>query len=436
MAQVLPFRGVRYNPEKVGDLALVICPPYDVIDPSLNQELLQRSPYNFARIECAEPSPRPIPHDDRYSLTRELFKNWLEQGVFTIEPSPLFYLYHHYFPYQGKVLRRRSLFARVRIEEWEKRVIRPHEGTLSAPKDERFRLLSALKVNTSPILALYQDPEHELDLTLSQLTTQTPDLDIDMGNSERHIVWSVNEATAIADIAAFFTPRPLYIADGHHRYESALRYKREQHLIQGESQGEVPSDFVMMALSTVDDPGLLVLSPHRLLRGLDEGQMQGLRQGIEELFVIEEIAADVDNPWALNEWLQTNTGPAIALFGLEPGRILGLCPRDMTRLEEMMPPCHCATGCELSVSVSDYILLEGLLGVNHGNTDIEIAYCPDTVEAIRSVVNKDYQLACLLSPTQKEAIIAMADAGELMPRKSTYFYPKVPSGLVLYPLEY
>ncbi|MDP2932117.1 MAG: DUF1015 domain-containing protein, partial [Chloroflexota bacterium] len=342
MAEVRPFRGVRYNPNLVKDVAAVICPPYDIISPQMAQELYQKSEYNFVRIEDGRKLPQDTERDNRYTRSAASLEHWLAQGVLLVDESPAIYLHDHHFTYQGKEHRRRGMLLRVRLEEWDKKVVRPHEGTLSEPKSDRLSLLWALQANTSPILALYEDQERQVVSVLAAEERKPPLMRTKSIDGERHNVWAITEDGSIDRIRQVLAHLPLYIADGHHRYESALTYRRERLSCSPSATGEEPFNFVMMSLVDLADPGLVILPPHRLIRGVAKETLDGMLGRLKTFFDIEELPLGQPDVWSKVDGLlngQTDQ-VTLALFGLAPDRVLVLRLRDFTAASQMMPYFH------------------------------------------------------------------------------------------------
>jgi uncharacterized protein (DUF1015 family) len=436
LAEVHPFRGVRYNRELSGELADIICPPYDVITPRLQQELYHRSPYNFVRIEAGRELAQDTSADNKYARSAATLEQWLDEGILAADPVPAIYLHDHYFSYEGKELKRRSIIARVRLEEWDKKVVRPHEGILAEHKGDRFSLLRALKANTSPILALFQDRGGRVATLLAQAGERPPEISFSEPSGERHEVRAVTGPETLSKLAAYFNDSPLYIADGHHRYESALAFRREKRAASA-PPGDEAYDFVMMALVDFADPGVLILPPHRLVGGIPRAALSQLSAKLRSLFDIEELPLDAPDVWGRVDSLLAAGGRdevRFTLFGLAEDRLLVLKLRDFAAASQMMPYFHSELYKKLDVSVLDHVILEEFLGLGSGGEGAIIAFSYDGREAVNRVLEQEYQLAFLLRPMKPEIIKAVADADDRMPRKSTYFYPKAPAGLVLYRL--
>ncbi len=436
MAEIRPFRGVRYNWELAGGLADIICPPYDVITPQLQQELYHRSPYNFVRIEAGRELAQDTNTDNKYTRSAATLEQWLAEGVLAADPAPAVYIHDHYFSYEGKELRRRNIIAGVRLEEWDKKVVRPHEGILAEYKGDRFSLLWALQANTSPILALFEDRGQQVASLLAKAGESRPVVNFSESNGERHELRAITQPDIISRLAGYLADSPLYIADGHHRYESALAFQRERRS-DVSSTGDKAYDCVMMALVDFADPGVLILPPHRLVGGIPRAALSQLSTKLKSLFDIEELPLDAPDVWGRVDQLLAAGGKdevRFALFGLAEDRLLILKLRDFAAASQMMPYFHSALYKKLDVSVLEHVLLEELLGLGSGGEGAVLAFSYEGRDAVNRVLEQEYQLAFLLRPIKPEVIRAVADADDRMPRKSTYFYPKAPAGLVLHRL--
>ena len=437
MAEIHPFRGVRYNQLLVEDLAGVICPPYDIITPQLQQELYRRSEYNFVRVESGRKLPQDTATDNKYTRSAATLERWLEQGVFMVDQALAIYLHDHYFNHKGREFRCRGIIACVRLEEWDKMVVRPHEGTLVEPTNDRLSLLWACQANTSPILALFEDRGQRVSSLLAAQEQSQPIISLSGANGERHDVWAITEPEVIGQICGGLARQPLYIADGHHRYESALTYQRERRACSSPASGDEAFDFVMMTLVDFSDPGLIILPPHRLVRGISRTTLNELMAKLKSFFEIEELPLNMPDIWQQVDHLliagETNE-VRLVLFGLAQGRLLVLKLRNLAAASQMMPYFHSELYKRLNVSVLDHIILEKLLGLGGGREEAILGYSYDGPDAVNRVLDQEYQLAFLLSPIRAEVIKAVADAGDRMPRKSTYFYPKLPAGLVFHRL--
>ncbi len=436
MAEIRPFRGVHYNQSLVGNLAKVICPPYDIISPQLQEELYRRSEYNFVRLEHSRELPQDTAKDNKYTRSAATLEQWLQPGILQIDEVPAIYLHDHYFSHQRRKYRRRGITVCVRLEEWDKMVVRPHEGTLAEPRTNRLNLLRACQVNLSPILALFEDRGRQVASLLTDQERRQPIMSISGADEESHYVWAITEPEAVKQIRRSLARQPLYIADGHHRYQSALTYRREQLAGSSSESGDEAFNFVMMTLVDFADPGLIILPAHRLVRGISKSTLSELMPKLESFFEVDELPLSMPDIWQQADDLLAGEANQVrlALFGLTPGRLLVLRLRDFTAASQMMPYFHSELYKKLDVSILDHIILEKMLGVNGGGEEVSLAYSYDRLDAVSRVLDQEYQLTFLLSPTRAEVVKAIADAGDRMPRKSTYFYPKLPAGLVFYRL--
>lgn len=335
--------------------------------------------------------------------------------------------------HQGKQYRRRGITVAVRLEEWDKGVVRPHEGTLAKSESDRLSLLWALQANTSPILALYEDQGEQLSSLLVTEEQSQPVISLSTASGERHSVWAITKPEVIDKICASLTEQPLYIADGHHRYDSALVYRRERQSCVSSASGDEEFNFVVMTLVSFSDPGLFILPPHRLVRGISKSSLDELPAELRVLFEVEELLLNKPGIWQYVDDLQAKPGPSqinLILFGLDREHLFLLRLRGFAATNEMMPYFHCALYKGLDVSIVDHIILEKMLGLGGGGEEAIIGYSYDERDAVDRVLNEEYQLTFIIIPIRVEVIKAIADAGDRLPRKSTYFYPKLPSGLV------
>lgn len=437
MADVQPLLGLRYNQSLVNDLASVICPPYDIIPPALHEELHTRSEYNFIRIEDARSLPQDTAGDNKYTRAAATLRQWLKERILVPEKQPAIYLHDHYFRHQWKEVRRRGITARVRLEEWEEGIVRPHEGIIAAARDDRLNLLWALQVNTSPVLAMYRDNGQKLALLLNDQADSQPAIDVAIPGGERHVIRVINDPGIIGQISGLFAGQPLYIADGHHRYTSALTYRREKMATMPGATPDDPFNFVMMTLVDFIDPGLVILAPHRVLRGLPKSSLAGLETRLQAFFDLLWLPMSRPGVWDEVDRLLNDTGNTrLACLLGGKSHLLILTLRDPGSISETMPYFHSELYRHLDVSIVDHVILERILGLGVGGSDeSKISYIYDREDAARKVLKQEYQLAFFLKSVKPELIKAVADAGDKMPRKSTYFYPKAPAGLVVNPLS-
>jgi len=421
--EVVPFPGIRYNEPVAGDVAKVICRPYDVITREQQRLYYTKSKYNAVHLDFPEPIA------DGYRRAAMTFRQWLEQGVLKYDSASAFYLHEHEFKYSGRKKLRRGLIARVKLEPWGNGIF-PHEETASKAKTDRLQLMQACRASFSPLLSLYEDSQQKIAALLCHVAEESPvmSLPAERGNlpdpDEAHRVWAVADPEVKRELSDLLSAQPIYIADGHHRYETALTYEKERMQAQSPS-GIRAFDYVMMELVEFSDPGLVVLPLHRLVRGILPSSRVSLTDRFRDFFNVEVVALGTGS-WHLS------VDSCLGVLGLQSDSLAVLKRRQDIDLEIMMPGNRSQTYRELGVSILDHVVFDGVLSEAR---DIEIAYTVDIEEARQQVGEGKYQLAFLLHPPDVKMVKAIADSQDRMPAKSTYFYPKVPAGLVINPLD-
>jgi uncharacterized protein (DUF1015 family) len=421
--EVCPFRGIRYSQSIIGDVAGVICPPYDVITPQQQRLYYEKSDYNAIRLEFPEPT------GDRYQKAASTFRQWLEQGVLQWDDVSSFYLHEHRFEYSGKKKMRCGVIARVSLEPWGSGIF-PHEETSPRDKSDRLQLMQACRANFSPLFSLYQDSGRRIASILSQVAEGRPLASSQAGRSnlpdsdEAHSLWAITDREIKRELGELLSSQPIYVADGHHRYETALTYLEGRRRERCSGSKGTP-DYVMMELVDFSDPGLVVLPLHRLVRGIPSSKLSGLEDQLGNFFSTESVPLE-EGGWSLP------VGSCLGMLGLQPGSVLVLRRRDDVSLEALMPASRSQAYREFGISILNHIILDKVLG---GTGNLDIGYSVDLKEIRDQIKGGKYQLAFLLHPPRPEMVKAFADARDRMPRKSTYFYPKLPTGLVINSLD-
>jgi uncharacterized protein (DUF1015 family) len=437
MADVRPFPALRYAPGT--DLAAVVTPPYDVISPEAQADYYARDPHNIIRLELGREAPGDDELANKYTRAAAEFADWRRSGILR-QDQPAFYLYEQTFSTSGHDYRKRSLLARVRLEPWEAGVVLPHERTMSKPKQDRLALMRATAANLSPLMVLYDDPAGVLAARLAPIAEAAPTAAFTSEAGEGHRVWLLDDPTLAGEIGSFFRERQLYIADGHHRYETALAYRDEQAALRKESlPADDPLNFTLMALSAIEDPGLVVLPTHRILRDLDAARLAALDELLPRFFDVQpRSTADVSD--ALDALAQAGSSGATAFVLARPAGLT---------LLRLSAAGHAAMGAldgeyaeatpawrQLDLAALHALLLDHLLRVTPEmvRAGEHISYTRDAAEAVTDVQAGRASAAVLVNPTPPAAIRDVARAGDRMPQKSTYFYPKLITGLVINPL--
>ncbi len=436
MAEIRPFRGVRYNQQLVKNLADVICPPYDVITPQQKETFYQSHNYNMIRLEYGRELPGDDALDNCYTRAAATLQQWLNQGILEVDAAPAIYLHDHYFQFEGQRRKRRGIFVCVRLEEWERGVVRPHEETAREAKADRLNLLRVCRANLSAIYALYDDTGQRIADALAPTEQRPPLLSLTTGEGESHLVWAITEPGSIRQLTSNFSAQPIYIADGHHRYETALAYRRERQAL-SPAEGEA-ADFVMMALVDATDPGIVILPVHRLVRGLPNSVIGGLRDRLGNFFKLESFPLNGSDPSQfigsfLSRMQSCDDSPSLlGLFNLEQSCFYLLRLRDSEVMRREVPGRYSETYRRLGVSIFHHIVLGKLLSGEQGwEEEVGVLYSHDASEAVKRVSTGEYQLLFLLNPLSVSTVQAVADNMERLLQKATYFYPKQPAGLVL-----
>lgn len=432
MADVYPLRGIRYTPEVVGDLAEIVTPPFDVISEDAQERYYERNPYNVIRLELGKITPQDDSLDNRYTRAAQALAEWRYAGVLRQDESPAYYAYRQVFTHGGQSYARTSLLARIRLEPWEKHVVLRHEFTRKKDKDDRLQLLRACSVNLSPIMSMYNDPQGRVRRLLGDALRQ-PQVHITDEAGEEHLLQPLTDPTTIERIQDFFAERQIYIADGHHRYETALNYRNEVLEMRHELSDNDPVNFVMMALTDLDDPGLLVLPTHRLLFDLSPEALANLTSASLARYLDVRELERVDAS-ALRELARAGeTAPSFLLATPAQSWLLSLNEQGQAR---MARAGHSAAWKELDVSIAHTLILEDLLHLEAEDLTAGryVSYTHEEQEALDAVAHGRAQVALFLNATRVRQICDIADADDQMPQKSTYFYPKLITGLVMNPL--
>ena len=417
MAQIQPLRALHYDTPVVGPLESVVAPPYDVIDSEQRAELIARSPFNVVAVDLPQGEPDP------YESARELFETWQLQGALARDREPA--LWAHTQEYEGpedKRLTRRGFFCRVRIEDYGPGRVRPHERTHPGPKEDRLRLTRATRANISPIFSLYSDPSQRAWSALAPATEVTPWGEVIDGDGTVHRIWRVSDREAIAAVQAATREAELLIADGHHRYETMQAYADEL-------GGDGEHRYILMCLVAMEDPGLTVFPTHRVVRGLDSTRQEALAEALRRDFEIREVPLEQLAPSSGNGPLQ------LGYIDAHFKRPFRLTLKDQSIADAALRE-HAQPYRELDTGILEALVLKGALGLS----DDDIAhfkglfYARDTSEALAMVSSGAYDAAFIMRATPVEQVQAVAAAGENMPPKSTYFFPKLLTGLLINPL--
>jgi uncharacterized protein (DUF1015 family) len=419
MTQIAAFRGLRYNPAVAGRMADLIAPPYDVIAPAQRQQLAARSEFNVVHVDLPEATAE---QPDKYAAAAGRLKAWIERGVLRAEPRPGVYVYGQVFRHGGRTYDRRGMLVRVRLPEPGGTAVHEHERTLDGPKADRLALTKATRCNLSPVFALYPDPANAVLGAVEEVLPDRPVVDVADDAGVRHQLWVVTDFGAIERAGAGMAAHDLYIADGHHRYNTAVDY-RNLLLEQGERlDADHPANFLLMQIVSMSDPGLAILPTHRVVGGLADATPQQVLDALSGEFEVRPVP---DGKLAIAEG---QIGLKIA--GAAGGWLL--TPKGNVLLER--EPRHSAVWRELDVAILHRAILDELLVPLRSGEAWTIQYVHDAAAAEAALGAAGAQLAFLLAPTPLAALRKLSETAELMPPKSTYFHPKLATGLVINPL--
>jgi uncharacterized protein (DUF1015 family) len=429
MADIRAFRAHRYDLGRVGALSDVIAPPYDVIDPALQQALYDRSPCNCIRLILNKELPTDTDADNRYTRAAATLRDWLRDDILVQDSARSLYVYHQDYEVEGRRHTRKGFLARVRLEPFGTGRIYPHEETLAGPKADRLKLFHATGMNLSPVFGLYPDSEGAVTAELDRATERKLPLEaVDhLGVTSR--LWPISDQHTISAVTGLLSPKPVFIADGHHRYETGLRYLQERRQAGEVRDEEAPANFILMMLVSMSDPGLLILPTHRLISGLPELRAERLAELLSPHFSVERVGSGEKGARDAWELIETDGSQEVLGFGTVADGVWQTArfraPGEMAKLATE----HSPAWRSLAVSVLHVLVVDRLLG-----PALDARPACQYVHLLREVTDaasaKQCQLAALVPPATMSHVEQIAGNLEKMPPKSTYFYPKLLSGLV------
>lgn len=441
MAKIFPFQGIRYNQNKIEDLSQVATPPYDIISDDEQEEYYRRHPCNAIRLDKARAGPEDAKDNNPYTRAAGDFKKWFKEGVLIRDKKPGFYLTTVTFPIEGKSVTRWGLIGTVRLEPFESGVVLPHEETFSKVKSERLELMKACHANFSHIFSVYSDKNGLLKTLRQHVEKKQPESEFTDDSGHFHRMWQITDPEVCRQVTETMEERRLFIADGHHRYETALNYRQWARKNVAEFDENHPANFIMMYLCAVEDEGLIILPTHRLLPGIPKEARHKLLKDASQCFEIETFSHDSGGAdkavkqldQSLNRHrkehivgLVIKDEPACYALVLKPGvmeKIFG---------NEIPAPLQ-----GLDVTVLTRLILMKLMGFDKKSLDDHslIGYTSSHDEAVEFVKQGEYDIAFILNPPTNEQVRKIAEAGLTMPRKTTFYYPKAVTGQVFNSLE-
>ncbi len=427
MARIVPFRALRFDPSRLPETAKVIAPPYDVISPDERAVLEARHARNIVHLDL----PRGE-GDAKYEHARELLDTWMAEGSLREDPQPALYRYEQVFSFDSgsgpRTYTRKGFFALIELSPFSARVVLPHEHTLSGPKVDRFKLIKTTEAHFSQIFTLYRDSQGLAEAALEGATTGAPDVDATTPDGCRHRLWVVTDADTIATVARALAPKQVMIADGHHRYETMVAI-RDALRPAGAAPGTSQADFGPMFFARAEDPGLLVLPTHRMVHGLSDKALDGLAERCQPWFVVDQ--GDEHDAGTIAERLRREGEAAVTFAVRRPKqeRTTWLRLRKDADLARLGPP----TLGRLDVSVLHGLILDPILGIGAEAMAKQqnLTYSHDLRETLARVASGTVQAAFVMNATKIEQVLDACEAGFVLPQKSTYFQPKLATGLVM-----
>ena len=429
MARIAPFRGVFYNQKKIRDLTKVVAPPYDVISKDEQERLYKKSPYNFVRLDLSQ-------EPDSYNAVAQALQEWQAQGVLERDVTAAIYFLAHRFKLKGGEQKlRHGFFALTELQEFSSGVIRPHEKTLDAPKEDRLKLMLACHAQLSPIFALYTQPKqtinHMLEVAVEGLA---PLIQVEQDNGDECRLWRITDGELIQKVQREMKEQWLLIADGHHRYEATLNYRDQLRAERGEWSGRESFNYIMTYFANMTDDNVVILPTHRLVRGFTHKPFIELEEALQTYFYVEQHPKTPEGKISFLKALKAaakrhrvigasfKRDPRYLILRLKNKRIMQRLAKDLST------PLR-----ELDVSILHLLILGQIFGLTPEQQvgGENIRYAQDEEATLQTLEKEDYQAAFILNATKKEEVLAIVSAGEKMPQKSTYFYPKLLSGLIV-----
>jgi uncharacterized protein (DUF1015 family) len=442
MAKIFPFHGVTYNKKVIGKLSKVMIPPYDVISKEEQEKFYDTHPYNCIRLTLGKEFPGDNETNNKYTRSNGFFTAWLKNGILNSDTDEAIYAYEQKFKYKGKTYTRLGFVALFKLEELEAGRVRPHENTLHKPKQDRLDLLKATSVNYESIFSLFVDKDEKIPKILKKNTKRKPMIDVKDPMGFQNRLWKIDSKSVINKIAKEMANKDVYIADGHHRYEAALKYRNEMRAKSQKSTGDEPYNYIMMYFTNIFDKGLVVQPIHRLVKQLNLKEKINLENRLVDFFDIEELKFTKKTEAATQKKLikmmnAANEGEhffGVYIYG--ENKYLFLKMKNEKLIEKYVNVDKPREWKRLDVTILQSLVIKDILSISDQDIANEIIkYVHNDDEAFRLVKEGEFQIAFLMNPTKVEQIVAVAEKYEKMPQKSTFFYPKLLTGLMIYKMQ-
>ena len=429
MIRIVPFRGVFYNRKKIRDLAKVIAPPYDVISKTDQERLYKKSPYNFVRLDLSQEA-------GSYDTVAQTFNEWQDQGILERDDQPAIYFLSQRFKLKGGETKERlGFFALTELQDFAGGDIRPHEKTHDAPKEDRLRLMLACHAQLSPIFALYAQPKQTINRILAvAVEGVAPWIEVEEDSGDHCRLWRITDAAVMQKIEHEMKDQQLLIADGHHRYEATLNYRDHLRRERGQWTGREAFNYIMAYFANMNDDNVVILPTHRLVRGYAHKPFLELEDALQTYFYVEQHPKTPEGKSSFLKALKAaakkhraigasfKRDPRYLILRLKNKRIMQRLAKDLS-----------APLRDLDVTMLHSLILEHILGMapEQQESGDALCYSQDEEAVLQALEKEDFQAAFLMNAPKAEEVLAIAASGEKMPQKSTYFYPKLSSGLIV-----
>ena len=441
MAIILPFKGFRYNPEKINDISKVITPPYDIISEEERDGYYQLDPNNIIRLILGKDFPGDDQSNNKYTRSAEFFDTWRKEEILIQEAEPAIYVYAQEFTLSGKKYVRRGFISLVKLEDFQTGQIYPHEHTLAKPKEDRMNLMKACNANFSQVFTFFEDEYSKISNLLYKVhegatgTGLRPDVDFTDTFGVKNLLWVINDSTIIKEISSQMKNRALFIADGHHRYETALFYRDLIRDKEGtsKSNGNIPSDYVMMMCVSMEDSGLQILPTHRLVRNIKDFNPEKIRKSLNEIFEISDMGDDCSTEILMQKLGEDAHKHKLAMYmGENEKKFYILTLRDERLLDQILTGEY-TEWRSIDTGILHGVIFDRILGIQAKNISKSesVKYVQGVEDSVASVNEGKYQIAFFLNPTKIGQIRDIAVKRHKMPPKATYFYPKLMTGMVI-----
>jgi uncharacterized protein (DUF1015 family) len=444
MAIIIPFRGILYDQAKAGEFSTTTAPPYDIITPEQQEKYYEKSEHNVIRLILGKQFPDDTESNNRYTRAASTFSQWLGESVLKRDEDPALYLYHQEFSVPGGGRQARDGFiCLVRLEDKDKGVVIPHEKTLDKPKADRLQLMKACSANFSQIFSLYSDPGDGVIRLLEGATNGPPLIEVTDEDKTLHQLWRISQVEVVREVCQSLSEQSLFIADGHHRYETALNYRSYMTEISSQHTGKEPFNYVMMYLTPMEGEGMLILPYHRVIHNIENFDFPSFEKNLGEYFEVKTFPFDPKNK--PDVWNRFNSQlkeegkirPAFGMYGAGQSSFHLLLLREEIFNSFTDTAESSAVLKRLDVNVIESCIFKDVLKITSKDLQQQenISYVHDSDEGLELVETRGYQLVFFLNDTKSSEIRDVSTRGETMPQKSTFFYPKLLSGLVINKIE-